>query len=230
MADRLDGYYMVWGVDQSAYGPADLATLATWAEDGRVTPESWVFSAQSGAWQKARKVPGLKRVFSGSGDTTRLAAPPRIDPRLLREVKVLRGLTEEQLSLFARVVELEETPEGARVVTSGEMDDTLYFILSGTLKVRLQVMDKQVVLTGLGAGDFFGDVALLNRSGRSADVVADSRCLLARLSSSALDELTRRDVAGCTQFLRAIDEELSERIRADNQRLASVLNAAQAKP
>lgn len=230
MAEGLSENYTVWGDDHSAYGPVDLPTLVNWVEQGRLTADSWVYSAATGVWQKARKVKGLEKLFGGSGDTTRLSMPPKIDPQLLRRVKVLQGLTEEELADFAKLVELKEAPEGTRLIAQGQAEDSLYFILAGRLNVYLPVMGKEVALTTLEAGDFFGDIALLNRGARTADVVAETRCLLAELPSSALDELSRRDAAGCTRFLRALDEALSERIRADNERMAKAMNAARAEP
>lgn len=228
MAESLEDYYMVWGIDQTAYGPVDLATLESWIADGRVTAENWVFAGKTGTWQKARKLAQVRGLFGMAGDTTRLSAPAKIDPSLLRSVKVLQGLTENQLAMFAKMTELEKAPEGARVVSEGDTDDSLYFILEGKLAVCLQLMGQEVVLTVLQAGDFFGDIALLNCSARTADVVARSKCLLGKLTAAALDEIAQVDAQASTRFLQAVDEALSERIRADNQRFAAIVGLARA--
>jgi len=204
----------------------DLSTLVSWAEEGRVTADSWVFTSATGVWQKAKKVPGLKRLFT-SGDTTRLrTSVPRVESEALRRIRVLSGLADHQLSAFAARGEIEEVPAGATVVTKGQTEDSLYFILEGEVSVSLSVMGKEVLLATLCAGDFFGDIALLTQGGRSADVTAKSNCTLMKLSAAALEEISRQHADIAAHFLRSLDQALTERIRADNQRFAEMMAAA----
>jgi CRP-like cAMP-binding protein len=225
MADYIDDYFMVWGSEQIAYGPVELATLVSWVEEGRVTSESWVFAGKTGAWQRARALVELKPLFS-SGETARLLAkPPRIGAKRLRCIKILSGLTDPQLETFAELLDIEQTPPGALIVREGQRDESLYFVLEGELRVCLSVLGKEETLTTLTAGDFFGDMALLNHGTRSAHVVANTKCLLGRLSTAAFEQISQRAVEATTRFLQALDQALVERIRADNDRLAEVTNA-----
>ena len=45
--------FIVWGVDQTAYGPVELPTLVSWVKDERVMADTWVFVAKNSSWQKA---------------------------------------------------------------------------------------------------------------------------------------------------------------------------------
>lgn len=226
MAEAIADYFMLWGSDQTAYGPVELATLIGWVQDGRVTAESWVFSGRTGSWLRARKLPELKRLFGSSGDTTRLLAPAQIDPHILRRINILAGFSDAQLDIIASVVELERAPQGAMIVSQGQRGDSLYLILEGELRVCLQVPGTDLALTRLGAGDFFGDIALLDHGTRSADVVANTNCLLARLSEAALDAISERAIEVATLLLQALDRTLVERVRADNRRLEEILASA----
>lgn len=223
MAQFIEDHFLVWGSDQVPYGPVELATLVEWVQNGSVTAESWVFAGKTGSWLRAAKLPELKGLFGSSGDTTRLFSPAQIDPQMLRRINILTGFSDAQLETIARLVELERAPQGARVVSRGQPGDALYLILEGELRVCLQVQDREVTINTLGAGDFFGEIALLNHGPRSADVVANTNCLLARLSGAALSAISNKAVEVAMPFFRALDRALTERIRADNRRLAEIL-------
>ncbi|HBK64423.1 MAG TPA: transcriptional regulator, partial [Cyanobacteria bacterium UBA11166] len=61
--------------------------------------------------------------------------------------------------------------------------NAVYFIISGWIKVRRLYGDNAVTLAILGKGDFFGEMAILDESPRSTDVVA--LCPVKLLSISA---------------------------------------------
>ncbi len=227
MAECIENYFMVWGSDQAAYGPVELPMLASWIEDGRVTSESWVFVGKTNSWLRARKVLELKRVLGVMGDTTRLSAPCRVDPQLLRRINILAALTDQQLETFARFVEVEQVPTPAVVVSAGQRDDNLYLILGGELSVELPVLGEDVTIGRLYPGDFFGDMAALNHGTRSANVRAVTSCVLARISGAALDDVCRRWPDMAAPLLKAMDRALAERVRADNERLRDITAAAQ---
>ena len=45
-ADNEEVHYKVWASDNVVYGPVVLGTLLEWVADGRVTPDTWVFSQE----------------------------------------------------------------------------------------------------------------------------------------------------------------------------------------
>jgi CRP-like cAMP-binding protein len=226
MAESMEECFIVWGSDQVPYGPVELASLVSWVKEGRVTAESWVFINKSQTWRKAKMLPELKALFGATGDTARVMEPPRIEPQLLRSIKILADFHDQQLERLAKLMELEGVPKGALVISQGEQADSLYFILEGELDVFLSVLGKEVKLTTLQAGDFCGDVALLNHGTRSASVRAASKCVLARLSAAVLDQISESATDVASPLLHALDETLSERIRADNERFSEILRSA----
>jgi len=94
----------------------------------------------------------------------------------------------------------------------------MYFILEGELRVRINVMGKETILATLGAGDFFGDIALFDQGPRSADVVANANSVVVKISARAFNELAKAAPEIATPFLLAIGRTLTARIRADNKR------------
>jgi hypothetical protein len=224
--------YIVWGIDQVPYGPVELPVLVSWVKDERVTAETWVFAEKNNSWQKAPQVPELQMFFKSkpknSGDVSGMVGPTGVDLRALRRIKILSFLNDQQLERFSKFVELEKIPQWTVVVKQGEPGDAMYFILEGELRVRINVMGKETILTTLGVGEFFGDIALFDRGPRSADVVANSDSLVVKISSASFDDLAKEAPDLATPFLRAMGQTLMARIRADNKRYGDSVKFARA--
>lgn len=224
--------FMVWGVDHAAYGPVELPTLVDWVRDERVTAETWVFAGRNLAWQKAAEIPELQMFFNrrarGSQGFSGSLKPGALDARALRRVKIFAGMTDEQLERFAPFMELEKHPQWSSIVKQGDCGDSMYFILEGELRVRLDIGGKESTLATMGPGEFFGDISLFDRGPRSADVVANTDSVLAKLTSDGLDTLAKNAPDVAAPFLRAIGKTLTARIRADNKRYTDTVRFSQA--
>jgi hypothetical protein len=215
--------FIVWGIDQTAYGPVELPTLVSWVKDERVTADTWIYAASNSSWQKAGEVPELQMFFRSKKDgaaagVAELTTPRGLDPRALRRIKILGGMTDEQLEHFAQFVEVEKVPQWSVIVKQGELGDSMYFILEGELRARINVMGQEIILATLSTGDFFGDISLFDHGPRSADVVANSYSVVLKISAAGFDRLAKEAPELATPFLRAVGRTLSARIRTDNKR------------
>ena len=215
--------FIVWGIDQTAYGPVELPTLVSWVKDERVTADTWIYAASNSSWQKAGEVPELQMFFRSKKDgaaagVAELTTPRGLDPRALRRIKILGGMTDEQLEHFAQFVEVEKVPQWSVIVKQGELGDSMYFILEGELRARINVMGQEIILATLSTGDFFGDISLFDHGPRSADVVANSDSVVVKISAAGFDRLAKEAPEVATPFLRAVGRTLSARIRTDNKR------------
>ena len=227
--------FIVWGIDLVPYGPVELPSLVSWVKDERVTADTWVFVGKTGTWQKAAEVPELQMFFSkarakaaAAGGAPNETSPRGLDARALRRVKILGEMTDEQLERFAQHVELVQAPQWTVIVKQGEAGDTMFLILDGELRVRINVAGRETILATLGTGEFFGDISLFDQGPRSADVVANTDSTLVKISASGFDELAKAAPDLATPFLRAIGRTLSARIRADNKRYGGSVKLGQA--
>ena len=94
---------------------------------------------------------------------------------MLQKTPLWSGLTEKELKVIARSFKELKYESGDVIVRKGEAGIGFYLITDGTVEVRSDGR----VLSKLGPGQFFGEMALLDGQPRSADVVAlePSRCL-----------------------------------------------------
>jgi hypothetical protein len=220
-AVATDTGFIVWGIDQTAYGPVELPTLVSWVKDERVTADTWIYAAKNSSWQKAADLAELQMFFKsrkGGADLASMTSTRGLDSRALRRIKILAEMSDEQLDRFAQFVEVEKVPQWAVIVKQGEPGNSMYFILDGELRARINVVGQETILATFSAGDFFGDVSLFDHGPRSADVVANSDSTLVKITAVAFDKLAKEAPDIATPFLRAVGRTLSARIRTDNKR------------
>ena len=139
------------------------------------------------------------------------ASPSQQDPaESLRRVDLFSQLSDADLAVLARALRPKHCDAGQVVVLRGDPGDSLYLIVSGRAHVTLTSPEgKEVVLTPLGRGDFFGDLALLDGQPRSADVIAREACELLVLQRP--DFMAYLDAhAGVAKHLLAV---MSRRLR-----------------
>lgn len=88
---------------------------------------------------------------------------------VLADVPLFSGLSRRHLGHVVKIARLKRFPRGTKIVTAGEPGDAFYVIVDGSASMRLG--GRRV---SFGEGQFFGEMALLDGSPRSATVTADS--------------------------------------------------------
>src|SRR4051812_44104595 len=97
-----------------------------------------------------------------------------VSPGFLHQVPLFSGLSAEACAhLESRMRRCDFDPQ-ALIVREGSADDSAFLILSGRVAVRRRDPDTGVefLLAELGAGQMFGEMALLTRKPRAASVQA----------------------------------------------------------
>ena len=219
--------FFIWGIDQSAYGPVELPTLVSWIKDERVLAETWIFLARDVAWRRAAELPELQMFFRRKASGA-APAPAGFQAGSLRRVKILAGLSDAQLERLAQLMELQRVAQWTVIVKQGEHGDAMYLILEGELRVRLIASGKETILSTLGPGEFFGDMALFDQGPRSADVVANVDSVVLKITANAFEDLAKAAPDLAAPFLMATVKTLAARIRADNKRVRDSVNFASA--
>jgi SulP family sulfate permease len=116
-------------------------------------------------------------------------------------------------------LERRSLPEGTVLIRQGELPDDLFLLESGRLRVELMTPEGiRIRLRSMRAGVVVGEVALYMGIPRTADVVAETPCVVLRLSRESIErmEAEEPDLAAALHrwLARTLAERLSDTLRA----------------
>ena len=148
----------------------------------------------------------------------RIVSEDQIDKQaLLAELPLFEGLSEERLRALAAIAWVGVVPAGAEIIQEGEEvledEDGLYLLLDGTVEVRRGSTDGTDgrLLRTLGAGDYFGEMALLDGHARSASVFATAEVQYLAISRWDFHRQLRHDPDIALRMLAVLSARLRSR-------------------
>lgn len=158
-------------------------------------------------------------------------SPTRLPAETVRERRRKEMIDSlRQIPLFAQVEEFDfedicaslierRYPTGTVVMEEGMLGDFMYVIWEGRVKVTKASKDgRERILDLREAGDFFGELALIDDGPRFASVITlEPTCLLALSRATFLDLLSRS-----SGLSRAVMHSLTERLRRADEQASSL--------
>ena len=122
----------------------------------------------------------------------------------LRRVPLFADLSEEDLEQLHGMAEIASHDAGELVLREGAPGDSLYVVLDGELEVTKRHGGQDVVLAVYEAGQFFGEMSLLEQAPRSASVrtLRESRLLI--ISQAAFETLLSRSPSTSFRILHTV--------------------------
>ena len=142
-----------------------------------------------------------------------------VSTAVLRAVPLFSSFPEDQLRTLATMVNRKSLPRGAMVMAAGDPTDSLYIVLSGRLKVMMSDADgKEVILSILGPGEFFGEMGLIDDSPRSASVIGIEPCELLSISKRDFNKC----LADSFEMAMAVMRGLVARLREADRKIGSL--------
>ena len=124
-----------------------------------------------------------------------------------------RHMTPDEAGALLRAMRPLRVPKGGFAVREGQQNDALYVVTDGRLAVEANVQGKVVKLGEKRVGQSFGELSLLTEAPTAAAVRALVASELLVLTREHLAELGRRDPQVELALIRALTEDLAERIR-----------------
>ena len=139
-------------------------------------------------------------------------------PLALGEIELLRDFAADQtLAVLAPCVIERACAPGEMIFRTGDTGDELFLIRRGAVRLFLPVGEGNYHnLVSCGRGDFFGEVAFLDRGRRSANAMARTATDLFVITRARFDEVSRaHPVVGVKMFARLARAEALRLRQAD---------------
>lgn len=129
---------------------------------------------------------------------------------LISRVSIFSGLSREDLQRLNALMTTRKFPRDSLIFSRDDPGSTLYIIKEGKVRVVLYGEDgREITISWYGAGDFFGEMSLLDGQPRSASVVAHDPALLLVLERAPFLQFLREHPAAGISIM----VELTRRLR-----------------
>jgi CRP/FNR family transcriptional regulator, cyclic AMP receptor protein len=138
---------------------------------------------------------------------------------LLQGMPIFGALREDLLAFLLDLMSEHEVPATRWVVREGDAAASLFVLERGRASVLKGWEGRKVRLGRLGAGDCFGEMALMDLMPRSAGVRADTDCHVLELAQADLARVAERDLEQFALLQMNLGREVSRRLRRSDQML-----------
>ncbi len=133
------------------------------------------------------------------------------DASLLMSVPLFERLDDEERSLLAAQIEDVEFPVGTTIFKRGDPGDAIFIVSAGEVEIYVEdTTGHRIVFETAKAGEFFGELSLLDGDPRSASAVAIQATRALRIDRDDLSLLFTRHPTAALDVLSVIGRRLRE--------------------
>jgi len=142
---------------------------------------------------------------------------------VLSKVPAFANLAPRELKEVAAIVHKREYRSGEPVFYQGDPGLGMYIVKDGEVSIVIQGKDgNERELALFSDGDFFGELALLDESPRSANAVCKTECTLIGFFRPDLFELIEKNTTLGIKIVLKLAEIVAQRLRHTDKELSKV--------
>jgi len=139
---------------------------------------------------------------------------------LLSKIHIFKGLGPAHLKRIAAIGTEEVHSLGGKVFAEGDVGDKFYLIVEGAVRIsRIVPGMGEEALAILKAGQYFGEMSLIDDSPRSAHALVHEKCRLFVITKRDLEDLLFVDRDLAYELLWSLVRTLSARLRDTNDKM-----------
>jgi len=141
----------------------------------------------------------------------------------LKEIPPFNELKKSELEEIIRIVHERNYISGEFIFLQNDPGIGLYFLLEGNVDIYRESLTKvKVKLASFSQGDFFGELALIDRGDRSASAVATSNCKIGIIFKPDLEEVIKKKPKIGVAVLSGLSKIIVTRLRNLNEEYISL--------
>lgn len=138
----------------------------------------------------------------------------------LKKIPLFGDLTSKELERIGTICQEEKFPRGEHVFEEKDEGDKIYIITDGEVRISKFVPGiGEEALAILKAGDFFGEMSLIDDEARSATVIAHEDCVLLSIEQKKFEEFLFLDKELAYTVLWGFVRTLNKRLRETNDKI-----------
>ena len=142
---------------------------------------------------------------------------------MLDQIPLFSDLDTAELELLSTKMVTRKYPRNTVVINEGDQSDSLYVIRSGSVKVFLGNDEgREIILNVQRAGEYFGELALIDSGPRSASVMTQEKTALSIISRADFEEFLRQHPLANAKIMRGLVKRL--RALTDNVRSLALMD------
>lgn len=152
-----------------------------------------------------------------------LASPQVPPPDRFGEFELLRSMTPGQLEIIRALISEGRAADGELIIRASDAADRIYFLLEGSVSVMIDGPEgKPIRLATTSSMMSFGEMALLDRRPRSANVRADGPVRFLMLPFEAFERIQSEHPEIAITLLANLARGLSEKLRRANEEIGAL--------
>ncbi len=142
-----------------------------------------------------------------------------MDHAILGSVAIFSDLTDQELMGISDLFTPRKYPKNSMIILEEEFGDIVFIICSGTVKItRVNDEGKEVILSLLGPGEIFGEMAIIDGEARSANALAQEKCALIAIQKTEFLALLKENF----KVSFALMGELAKKLRKSDQQIEAL--------
>src|SRR5258708_5384794 len=144
-----------------------------------------------------------------------------MDAEMLRNVSILRKLTDEELRAFCALLLVREVKPKERIIEEGTEVKNFSIVTEGVVHIRRMANKREMLLGRLGPGGFFGEINLFDPGVATASIYAMKPTKLAQVDYESFHTFMTSNPSTGYKIVSSMMTEMARRLRQTSARLVN---------
>ena len=144
--------------------------------------------------------------------------------KALKDNEIFKSLSDPEVAALSKIVDEKSYPAGTAIFYENMKGEAMYIVVSGQVRLSKMLAEgEEKTLTVMGAGDYFGENALLEEGPRPVTAIVSQESTLLVIKRSAFNKLLDEAPKVAVKVILGMYQVLSGRIRKASPKLQQMI-------